>query len=124
MGGLGCTGGKLITNFTSLMTALRREIIRSGAMASQMTVKAMKIVWNLYETAMGTWKKENGMTNLAQISAPLLSASGQFRRGKLETDMLREYSSGEWDGDWGQRSPNPVSCCSSSLTFSLLTLVW
>ena len=28
MGGLGCTGGKLITNFTGLMTALRREIIK------------------------------------------------------------------------------------------------
>ena len=56
----------------------------------------MRIVWNLYETAMGTWKKDNGMTNLAQISTTLLSASGQFRQGKLETHILIDYSSGEW----------------------------
>ena len=85
-----------MVNFIGLMTALRREIIRSGAMANQMTVEAMRIVWNLYETAMGTWKKDNGMTNLAQISTTLLSASGQFRQGKLETHILIDYSSGEW----------------------------
>ena len=37
MDGLGCIG-KLITNFIGLMTALRREIIRGGTMASQVEV--------------------------------------------------------------------------------------
>ena len=42
MDGLGCIG-KLISNFIGLMTALRREIIRSGTMASQM-VEAARVV--------------------------------------------------------------------------------
>jgi len=60
MDGLGCIG-KLITNFIGLMTALRREIIRSGTMASQITVEATRIVLILEETTL----VENGMTYLA-----------------------------------------------------------
>ena len=112
-----------MANFIGLMTALRREIIRSGAMANQMTVEAMRIVENLYETAMSTWKKENGMTNLAQISTPLLSASGQFKEGKLETHMLRDYSSGEWMEIWVRDSlitPYPATPVPVPFFFSLL----
>ena len=45
---------------------------------------------------MEAWKKENGMTILAQISAPLLSASGQFRWGKLQTHIRVFY----WGMGW------------------------
>ena len=57
MDGLGCIG-KLITNFIGLMAALRREIIRSGAMATQVTVEAQRIVCIFQEPTM----MENGMT--------------------------------------------------------------
>ena len=60
MDGLGCIG-KLITNFIGLMTALRREIIRTGTMASQTTVEATRIVLILQEATL----MEHGMTYLA-----------------------------------------------------------
>ena len=41
--GLGCIG-ELIANFIGLMTALGKEIIRSGTMANQMTLMARRIV--------------------------------------------------------------------------------
>ena len=92
MGGLGCIG-KLITNFIGLMATLRREIIRSGTMANQMTVKALRIVGISYAAIM-----VHGMTYLAQRQNPLLSASGQFRQGKLETYIPVDYFSGKWYG--------------------------
>ena len=58
------------------MTALQKEIIRSGTMANQVTLEAGRIVC-IFEEATLT---ENGMTYLAQGTTLLLSASGQFRR--------------------------------------------
>ena len=90
MGGLGCIG-KPITNFIGLITALRREIIRGGKSANQITMKAGRIVVILEEASLG----ENGMTVLAQIPTPLLFASGQFRQGKLQTYTNGDCSKGD-----------------------------
>ena len=54
----------------------RREIIRSGKLANQMTVDAWRSVALM----------ENGMICLARRRpAPLLSSSGQFRQGNMQT---------------------------------------
>ena len=56
---------------------------------------------------------ENGMTELAQVVS-LLSANGQFRRGRLQTHMHGDYSGGGWDGGQGQDFPLPVPFSSTS----------
>ena len=113
MGGLGCIG-KLITNFIASMTAQRREIIRIGAMAIQVTVEAMKIVCIMQNV---TLIMENGMTLLAQGPTPLLSARGQFRRKRLQIHMQLCICS-EFP------FPYSASCCPSSRTFSPFNLFW
>ena len=113
MGGLGCIG-KLITNFIASMTAQRREIIRIGAMAIQVTVEAMKIVCIMQNV---TLIMENGMTLLAQGPTPLLSARGQFRRKQLQIHMQLCICS-EFP------FPYSASCCPSSRTFSPFNLFW
>ena len=90
MDGLGCIG-KPITNFIGLMAALRREIIKGGTMANQVTKEAGRIVGILEEATL----RENGMTILAQIPTPLLFASGQFRHGKLQTYINGDCSKGD-----------------------------
>ena len=90
MGGLGCIG-KPITNFIGLMAALRREIIRGGTMANPMTGEARRIVGILEEATL----REDGMTLLAHIPAPLLFASGQFRQGKLQIYINGDCSKGD-----------------------------
>ena len=43
---------------------------------------------------------EHRMTAVAYLPVVLLSANGQFRRGKLQTHIHRVYFSRS--GDWGQ----------------------
>ena len=60
---------------------------------------------------MEAWKKENGMTILAQISAPLLSASGQFRWGKLQTDSYTRILLGDGMEIGVKAFPLPYPAC-------------
>ena len=87
---------KADNNFYGLMTAPRWEFeaIRTGKISNQITVEAMRILGIL-------WKTVNGMMHLAQATGPLLSASGQFRQGKLQTCIPVDYFSEKWYGREG-----------------------
>ena len=113
--GLACFG-ELIRNFTGLITAQRREIMKSGTVANQITLEAWRIAVIFQEATM----VEHRMTAVAYLPVVLLSGNGQFRRGKLQTHMHRAYFSGS--GDWGQSFIFPVACSPSSRTYSLITL--
>ena len=73
--GLACFG-ELIRNFTGLITAQRREVIKSDTVANQITLEVWRIAVIFQEAAM----VEHRMTAVAYLPVVLLSANGQFRR--------------------------------------------
>ena len=90
--------------------------MKSGTVANQITLEAWRIAVIFQEATM----MEHRMTAVAYLPVVLLSANGQFRRGKLQTHIHRVYFSGS--GDWGQSFLFPVACSPSFRTYSLITL--
>ena len=90
--------------------------MKSGTVATKITLEVWRTAVIFQEATM----VEHRMTAVAYLPVVLLSANGQFRRGKLQMHIHRVCFSGS--GDWGQSFLFPVARSPSFRTYSLITL--